>query len=246
MKGLYSKSNFSCKVSQMSEKTKHRLRYEGGAGCYPCAFNLVTGPYGVSVDAFTASSTHSHCPIKDVRLNSTNAWCPLRSIQGQYIQVEFQTVSEVKAIQTRGRVTHHPCHQWVTSYKVNTSIDGSAWSNIVDPTSDKIKVFRGNFDGNTIVSNWLDGIVLAKYIRVIPVSGHNHFSLRLEVKGCPVSDVHSTCQKWKAMLGASGDVFRVNKDVKVSNQGLCGLECYRQEECDSFMFDIVSNILAKI
>ncbi|XP_033727843.1 discoidin-2-like [Pecten maximus] len=207
-----------------------------GAGCSPCDFDLVTGPYGVSDDALTASSTHGSCPIQRVRFSSSHGWCPAYTGDGHYIQVEFLAVSTLKAIQTRGRGDHN---QWVTLYSVNTSMDGLNWSSILNATG-SIKVFPGNVDRNTVVTNTLEGNVVAKYIRIISVSGTSYRSMRLEVKGCPVANVSSTCHKWEARQGSTGDGFSVLVDTDASNQGLCGLKCYRQSECDSFIYDVNS------
>ncbi|XP_033727502.1 discoidin-1 subunit B/C-like [Pecten maximus] len=101
------------------------------AGCSSCDFDLVTGPYGVSDHALTASSFHSHCPVPGVRMSSSNGWCPLSIGNGHYLQVEFQAISALKAIQTRGRAN---ANQWVTSYRVNTSKDGITWSSVLNST----------------------------------------------------------------------------------------------------------------
>ncbi|XP_033726630.1 contactin-associated protein-like 2 isoform X2 [Pecten maximus] len=207
------------------------------AGDGSCDFDLVTGPYGVSDGALSASSYHFHCPIQDLRINSSNSWCPSTSGDGHYVQVEFQTVSTLKAIQTRGR--HY--NEWVASYSVNISMDGLTWSYILNSAGD-VKVFPGNVDDVSIVTNNLEGNIVAKYIRVISVSGNGayHRSMSLEVQGCPVvSPLTCSCtgNTWKATLGSTGDVFPVLVDTDASNQGFCGLKCSRQPDCDSFLFD---------
>ncbi|XP_069106914.1 uncharacterized protein [Argopecten irradians] len=107
----------------------------------------------------------------------------------------------------------------------------------------EVQVFPGNFDHSTIVSNDLEENVEAKYIRVIGVSGNEDKkrSMRLEVQGCPVSSLPSSCQScksWKVIQGSIGDVLKVLEDTVASNQGICGLKCVRQSECDSFFFDV--------
>ncbi|XP_033727733.1 inactive carboxypeptidase-like protein X2 [Pecten maximus] len=168
-------------------------------GCGPCDFSLVTGPYGVSDNAITASSTHPDCPLQFARFSSSRAWCPSHRGDGHYLQVEFRNVSSLQAIQTRGREDHP---QWVSLYTVNISMDGLTWNSILTSTGD-VKVFHGNSDSDTIVSNELKGNVVAKYIRVISVSGNTYRSMRLEVQGCPFREISNTCHRWEARLGST-------------------------------------------
>ncbi|XP_069106362.1 contactin-associated protein-like 2 [Argopecten irradians] len=205
------------------------------AVCTPCDYDLVTGPYGVSDDAITASSHHDHCPVLYARFSSPYGWCPATIRDGDYLQVEFKTTSTLKAIQTTGRMVHG---HLVSSYSVNTSMDGINWISI--SSNGTVKLFPGNSDDSSIVTNTLGRSVTAKFVRVISVSGTGYRSMRLEVKGCPISN-SSTCNQWAATLGSAGDVFPVLQETNAPYQGLCGLMCYRQPDCDSFVFDIGSN-----
>ncbi|XP_021367741.1 discoidin-2-like [Mizuhopecten yessoensis] len=109
------------------------------AGCGPCEYDLVTGPYGVSDEAITASSTHSHCSLVKARFSSSNSWCPLHTGVGHYLQVEFRSVSLLKAIQTKGR---GDTSQWVTLYNVNISMDGLTWTSLSNSSGDvKVTMF---------------------------------------------------------------------------------------------------------
>ncbi|XP_069106917.1 retinoschisin-like [Argopecten irradians] len=206
------------------------------ADCDPCDYDLVTGPYGVSDEAFSASSTHYTCPIQYIRFTSSRSWCSAHGGVGHYIQVEFKTRSTLTAIQTLGRANYN---QWITSYNANISIDGINWSSIL--SNGDVKVFPGNSDSNTIVTNTLERTVDAKFIRIISVTNHVHSSMRLEVKGCPIGNMSSTCNKWKATRGSTGDMFPVLEETNAANNGLCGMMCYRKPDCDSFIFNIGSN-----
>ncbi|XP_069106351.1 discoidin-2-like [Argopecten irradians] len=205
-------------------------------GCGPCDYDLVTGPNGVPDTALSASSTHHSCPIEKVRISSSQGWCPAQTGDGHYIQVEFQTTSNLKAIQTLGRGDYN---QWVSSYGVNISMDGITWSSILSNGS--VKVFPANNDRHTIVTNTLAGNVVAKFIRIISITGNSYRSMRLEVQGCQVTNISNTCNKWKATRGSTGDFFPIVEETNAANHGLCGLMCYRQPDCDSFVFDVSSN-----
>ncbi|XP_069106631.1 lactadherin-like [Argopecten irradians] len=208
-----------------------------GCRCRPCEYNLVTGPYGVPDNALSASSTHSSCHIVYARFSSDSAWCPGSTGGGHYIQVELKNVSKLTAVQTRGR---GGTLQWVSFYSVNISMDGSTWNYIFTP-SGEIKVFDGNVDSTSTVTNILEGNIVAKYIRVISVGNDNRFrSMKLEVQGCPVSMLSDTCPKWEAKKGSSGDIFSVLEDTNASNHGTCGIVCYKWLGCDNFLFNVGS------
>ncbi|XP_069106349.1 inactive carboxypeptidase-like protein X2 isoform X2 [Argopecten irradians] len=200
------------------------------SGCAVCNSNLVTGTYGVPDYKLTASSTARDCPTRLGRLTSSRSWCPNGQGEGHYLQVEFQNVSRLTAVQTRGRAD---LDQWVSLYSVNTSMDGISWSAVLNT------VFPGNNDRDTIVTNQLEGNVVGKYIRVIsePGSGNHYRSMRLEVQGCPVSLLTNSCDKWAAQRGSGGDMLPVMVDTDASNIGVCGLECRNRLECDAFLFD---------
>ncbi|XP_021367726.1 inactive carboxypeptidase-like protein X2 [Mizuhopecten yessoensis] len=206
------------------------------AGCGPCQYDLVTGPYGVADDAFSASSTHGSCSLVRVRFSNSKGWCPAHTGDGHFLQVEFRSVSLLKAIQTKGRGDYS---QWVSLYSVNISMDGITWTSLSNSTGD-VQIFSGNSDRDTVVTNVLEGTVIAKYIRIISVYGNSYRSMRLEVQGCPYLEISSTCHRWEATLGSTGDVRPVLVDTFASSQGLCGLKCYRHSDCESFLFDVTS------
>ena len=47
------------------------------------------------------------------------------------------------------------------------------------------KVYNGNTDQESEVTNMLGCSIIAKYLRIRPVDWRNHISLRFEVLGCP-------------------------------------------------------------
>ncbi|XP_069106944.1 contactin-associated protein-like 2 [Argopecten irradians] len=233
----YILSNYDFKKRAFAKVCKYEklLEYfQTGHGA--CDYDLVTGPYGVSDAALSASSTHSTCRIQHVRFNSSRGWCPVDTEDGHYVQVEFQTTSNLKAVQTLGR---GDLDQWVSLYSVNISMDGINWNSIL--SYGDVKVFPGNTDSHTLVTNTLAENVFAKSIRIISVSGKSYRSMRLEVKGCPVANMLSTCNKWTERLGSAGDVFSVLEETNAANHIWCGRMCSRQWGCDSFVFYFGSN-----
>ena len=82
--------------------------------------------------AVTASSYHgsAHEPWQ-ARLNniqtsrSTGSWSALQNTIGQYLQIDLGKERVVKKIATLGRPS---LDQWVTSYKLIFSLDGTNWN----------------------------------------------------------------------------------------------------------------------
>ena len=73
---------------------------------------------------------------------------------------------------------------WVTSYKLQYSnvIEFTTWSKILDNNVEL--VFDGNRNRNSKVLNFLPKPIIARYVRLLPVSSHTSVMLRWEVFGC--------------------------------------------------------------
>ncbi|XP_066278744.1 uncharacterized protein [Branchiostoma lanceolatum] len=169
----------------------------GGCGESSCSKRLCTAvPLGMESGAIpdshiTASTTHLHCATNKARLHSpeegqtsqggfAGAWCanhPLNT--NQWLQVDVGAEITVAGVITQGRPV---ANQFVTSYKLRFSRDGSTWSTYLDKFG-REKVLSGNSDQNTEVRHLLDPPVTARYVRFWPQTWHNHLSMRVEVLG---------------------------------------------------------------
>ena len=67
--------------------------------------------------------------------------------------------------------------QWVTSYYISYSQDGTNWVDI--PT-----LYSGNVDQYTKKTNNLPPNTVARYVRLRPQAYREHISLRFDVTGC--------------------------------------------------------------
>lgn len=74
-------------------------------------------------------------------------------------------------------------HGYVLSYKVKYSNDGAKWSAILNPRGSYRK-FPGNYDSNTIITNFFDLPIKARYLRVIPHKFKHQIQMRIEPIGC--------------------------------------------------------------
>ncbi|XP_035673289.1 uncharacterized protein LOC118413828 isoform X1 [Branchiostoma floridae] len=167
----------------------------GGQSCQqqPC----IAVPLGMESGAIpdghiTASSTHPDCATSKARLHSreesrtsqggwAGAWCangPLNT--NQWLQVDVGAETTVAGVITQGRNVGG--NQWVTSYKLRFSRDGSTWSTYLDNLG-REKVFSGNSDQDTEVRHLLDPPVTARYVRFWPQTWNSYLSMRVEVLG---------------------------------------------------------------
>ncbi|XP_035673302.1 EGF-like repeat and discoidin I-like domain-containing protein 3 [Branchiostoma floridae] len=141
----------------------------------------------------TASTTHPDCATSKARPHSreesltsqggwAGAWCAAHPLNtNQWLQVDVGAETTVAGVITQGRSgdTHQ---QWVTSYKLRFSRDGSTWSTYLDKLG-REKVFSGNTDQDTEVRHLLDPPVTARYVRFWPQTWTGHISMRVEVLG---------------------------------------------------------------
>lgn len=140
----------------------------------------------------TYSSVYDDSPIGTgyarSMLDSDQAWSAttlgrsniLNGIYSEYVSIDLNQFRPlISGVVTQGRDAGYM--QWVTSYRVQYSIDGNTW-NWVDTRAD----FTGNTDGDTKVTNTFETPVQARYIRVYPVTfsgsgGGNWPSMRVGV-----------------------------------------------------------------
>ncbi|CAB3993826.1 Hypothetical predicted protein [Paramuricea clavata] len=128
----------------------------------------------------TASSIHSaRLSTKQGRLNGASSWSARQNDQNQWIQVDLGRDEVVSAIGTQGR-RNHP--QWVDTYSVSYGSNGNAFEPY--KIDDDVKVFSGNIDQQSIVTNCFFPAITARYIRIQPITWYGHISMRFEVYGC--------------------------------------------------------------
>ena len=86
----------------------------------------------------TASSEkNANTPAKNGRLNyaSGSSWCAGTSDSNPYLQIDLQTLHIICAVSTQG---NSQADQWVKTYKLQFSTNGSTWSDYKE--SGQVKV----------------------------------------------------------------------------------------------------------
>ena len=85
------------------------------------------------------------------------------------------SVQDIQGVATQGRGDADP--QWVSSYTVSVSNDGSNWTSV-----DGGSTFTGNVGaGDPVVRNNFAAVVTARYVRIEPKSWSSHISMRAGV-----------------------------------------------------------------
>ncbi|XP_006885237.1 PREDICTED: lactadherin [Elephantulus edwardii] len=112
-----------------------------------------------------------------------NAWTAKTNNPSEWLQVDLGTKKRLSGIITQG-ARDFGTVQYVAAFKVAYSNDGKNWTEYRERGSTESKIFHGNFDNNSHKKNIFETPFEARYVRVLPVSWHNHITLRLELLGC--------------------------------------------------------------
>ncbi|KAF5923724.1 hypothetical protein HPG69_019512 [Diceros bicornis minor] len=116
------------------------------------------------------------------------AWCAEDDPQTQWIEVDTRRTTKFTGVITQGRDSS--IHDdFVTSFFVGFSNDSQTW--VMYTNGYEEMTFHGNVDKDTPVLSELPEPVVARFIRIYPLTWNGSLCMRLEVLGCPVSPVHS-------------------------------------------------------
>ena len=106
-----------------------------------------------------------------IKREGKSCWCAVANNTSQYIQAGSTIPLMFHAIGTKGDTDED---NWVTSYKLQYSLDGFEWLYYNDSY-----VFTGNSDRTTEVVHNLNPFV-ARSVRLVPVTWNTNICLRLE------------------------------------------------------------------
>ncbi|XP_071501079.1 uncharacterized protein [Diadema antillarum] len=109
------------------------------------------------------------------------AWCAASNDRSPWVQVDLGTNHRIMGVITQGRYPR--LSQWVTSFGIQYKEDGSSSFENVVGLGNKPKLFKGNTDKNTGVTNLLPASVVARYVRILPKTWQGHCSMRFELLG---------------------------------------------------------------
>ncbi|XP_038060492.1 lactadherin-like [Patiria miniata] len=133
----------------------------------------------------TASSQYGTicCSASEGRLNNRNKWLAASNDANPWIEVDLDEPTVVTGVITQG--ISRSIRMWVTAYKVAYKKQHSSDYEYVTDGNGDIKVFIGNTDTDTPVTNLFDESVVATVVRIEPMEWYsNYVAMRLELLGC--------------------------------------------------------------
>ncbi|XP_022808475.1 receptor-type tyrosine-protein phosphatase F-like [Stylophora pistillata] len=126
-----------------------------------------------------SSEQSANTPSKNGRLHYTSgsSWCARASERNPYLQIDLRALHIICAVSTQG---NSKADQWVKTYKLQLSTDGTTWTDYKE--LGQVKVLEGNKDRNSAVKHVLYG-VLTRYVRFLPKTHQGGVCMRTEVFG---------------------------------------------------------------
>ena len=73
---------------------------------------------------------------------------------------------------------------WVTGYHVSYSTDGTDWSWLHQSADSQYQLFTGSSDASTSVEQTLTSPVIARYVRLHPVTWNTAILMTFDLYGC--------------------------------------------------------------
>ncbi|XP_063787973.1 adipocyte enhancer-binding protein 1 [Pseudophryne corroboree] len=133
------------------------------------------------------------------------AWCAADESLTQWLEVDTRRSTLFTGVITQGRdsVMHE---DFVTSFYVGFSNDSQNW--VLYTNGYEEMMFFGNVDKDTPVQTEFPEPVVARFIRVYPQTWNGSLCLRMEVLGCPVSNVVSYYSQNEVITSTDNLEFR--------------------------------------
>ncbi|KAL2091825.1 hypothetical protein ACEWY4_011623 [Coilia grayii] len=145
-------------------------------------------------DDITASSQwYDTTGPQYARLNreeGDGAWCPagpLEPTDVQYLQLDLRQLTFLTVVGTQGRYARSSGNEFARMYRIDYSRDGHHWISWKNRLGNK--VMKGNDNAYTSVIKDLHPPIVARYLRVIPVTTvSTTVCMRVELYGCLWTD----------------------------------------------------------
>ncbi|KAM6438830.1 coagulation factor V [Rhynochetos jubatus] len=112
-----------------------------------------------------------------------NAWRAKLNNNQQWLQIDLLTIKKITAIATQG-VKSIIAENFVKTYVIQYSDQGSEWKSYTDGSSSVAKVFLGNENSSGHVKHFFNPPILSRFIRIVPRTWYHGIALRVELYGC--------------------------------------------------------------
>ncbi|KAH0615492.1 hypothetical protein JD844_004796 [Phrynosoma platyrhinos] len=125
-----------------------------------------------------------------LREEGDGAWCPAGLLQPedvQFLQIDLHKLYFITLVGTQGRHARATGKEFARAYRIDYSRNGERWLSWKDRQNRQ--VIQGNIDTYDVVLKDLRPPIIARYIRVIPVTEQPMtVCMRVELYGCIWSD----------------------------------------------------------
>ncbi|XP_062472021.1 discoidin domain-containing receptor 2-like isoform X1 [Pezoporus occidentalis] len=120
------------------------------------------------------------------REEGDGAWCPAGLLQPedvQFLQIDLHKLFFITLVGTQGRHAHATGKEFARAYRIDYSRNGERWVSWKDRQG--VKVIQGNVDTYDVVLKDLRPPIIARFIRVMPVTKvPMTVCMRVELYGC--------------------------------------------------------------
>lgn len=147
-----------------------------------------------------------------------------------YLQYDLLSNNWIQGIVTQGRANGA---QWVTSAKIQVSVDGTNWLTAFEDTS-------LNTDSNTKVSKNFPRVMYGRYVRVTPINVNGHATMRMGIllRDYPLKSCNEILTKFP---GATSGVYSIDPDGTLGASPTTS--CYCDMTTDGGGWTLVLNYL---
>uniref|UniRef100_A0A8B9IH31 Coagulation factor V n=1 Tax=Anser cygnoides TaxID=8845 RepID=A0A8B9IH31_ANSCY len=112
-----------------------------------------------------------------------NAWRAKSNNNQQWLQIDLLSIKKITAVATQG-VKSISSENFVKTYVILYSNEGSEWKSYTDGSSSVAKVFSGNENSDGHVKHFFNPPILSRLIRIVPKTWYHGIALRVELFGC--------------------------------------------------------------
>lgn len=116
--------------------------------------------------------------IQHLPLSAEGVWRSELDNPHQYVQFDFLEPRNLTGIMTKGGDG-----TWTTAYKIFYGNDKRHWNPVIDKHGNE-KEFLGNFDAQSVKTNFFEKPLHARYMKIQPIKWHKHITLKVEPLGC--------------------------------------------------------------
>ncbi|XP_047456763.1 coagulation factor V [Mugil cephalus] len=138
----------------------------------------------VKDDQITAIDTRGHWEPSLARLNNAgkyNAWSTEKN--NSWIQVDFQRPVVISRVETQG-AKQFLSHHFVQKYTISYSNDRWKWIFYKGDSKEYRKMFTGNEEAYATSTNTFFPPIIARFVRLHPITWFNTATVRMEFYGC--------------------------------------------------------------